>query len=90
MTRAIARHCPPAPACVGSTAPARIRISAALCAPTGELAGKPDIQVRETLIEIGSGKVAHIWMQASSPDQLKEVIGQTEGLRFPTAQLSAK
>lgn len=55
----------------------------------GELAGKPDIQVRETLIEIGSGKVAHIWMQAASPDQLKEVIGQTEGLRFPTAQLSA-
>lgn len=55
----------------------------------GEVAGKPDIQVRETLIEVGSGKLAHIWMQANSPEQLKEVIGQTEGLRFPASQLSA-
>lgn len=55
----------------------------------GELAGKPQVQVRETLIEIGSGKTAHVWMQADSPDQLKEVLGQTEGLRFPSARLSS-
>jgi hypothetical protein len=54
----------------------------------GELAGKPNVQVRETLLEVGNGKMAHIWMQASSPEQLKEVLGQTEGLRFPSTRLS--
>lgn len=55
----------------------------------GELAGKPQVQVRETLIEAGNGKMAHIWMQANSPEQLKEVLGQTEGLRFPSTRLSS-
>jgi len=55
----------------------------------GELAGKPNIQVRETLLDIGNGKHAHIWMQAASPEQLREVIGQTEGLRFPSTRLSS-
>lgn len=55
----------------------------------GELAGKPNVQVRETLIEVGSGKLAHIWLQANSPEQLKEVLGQAEGLRFSATRLSS-
>lgn len=56
----------------------------------GELAGKPDVQVRETLLELGDGRIAHIWLQAASPDKLGEVLGLTQGLRFPSARLSSK
>lgn len=56
----------------------------------GELAGKPDVQVRETVLELGDGRVAHIWLQAASPDKLGEVLGLTQGLRFPSARLSSK
>ncbi|KRA20096.1 hypothetical protein ASE43_16145 [Lysobacter sp. Root983] len=56
----------------------------------GELAGKPDVQVRETLLDLGDGRVAHIWLQAASPDKLGEVLGLTQGLRFPSARLSSK
>ncbi|QCW25682.1 hypothetical protein FE772_08390 [Lysobacter enzymogenes] len=55
-----------------------------------QIAGKPDVQARETLIEVGNGKLAHIWVQAQSADQLKEALGQTEGLRFQSARLSRK
>lgn len=55
-----------------------------------EIAGKPDVQARETLIEVGNGKIAHVWLQAQSADQLKEVLGQTEGLRFQSSRLSSK
>lgn len=55
----------------------------------GELAGKPNVQVRETLIDVGNGKLAHIWLQANSSEQLKEALGQAEGLRFSSARLSS-
>ncbi|RDZ27841.1 hypothetical protein [Lysobacter silvisoli] len=56
----------------------------------GELAGKPDVQVRETLLELGDGRVAHIWLQAANPAQLGEIQNLTQGLRFPSARLSSK
>ncbi|UHQ24674.1 hypothetical protein LVB77_08290 [Lysobacter sp. 5GHs7-4] len=56
----------------------------------GELAGKPDVQVRETLLDLGDGRVAHIWLQAPTPDKLGEVLGLTQGLRFPSSRLSSK
>lgn len=55
-----------------------------------EIAGKPEVQAREALIKIGNGKIAHVWLQAQSGEQLKEVLGQTEGLRFPSSRLSSK
>lgn len=55
-----------------------------------QIAGQPDVQARETLVEVGNGKLAHIWLQAQSQDQLKEVLGQTEGLQFPSSRLTTK
>lgn len=55
-----------------------------------EIAGQPGVQARETLIEVGNGKIAHVWLQAQSADQLKEILGQTEGLRFQSSRLSSK
>lgn len=55
-----------------------------------QIAGKPDLQARETLVEVGNGKIAHIWVQSQSAEQLKEALGQTEGLRFQSARLSRK
>lgn len=55
-----------------------------------ELAAKPDVQARETLLELPDGRVAHIWVQANSPAQLGEAIGQTRSLHFQSARLSSK
>lgn len=54
-----------------------------------ELAGQPDVRARETLIELPDGRVAHIWVQAKSDQQLAEALGQTANLRFRAAQLSS-
>ena len=56
----------------------------------GELAGKPDIQVRETLLPLADGRVAHIWMQASNAQELGQVIRQAETMQFPATRLSSK
>lgn len=55
-----------------------------------ELAAQPDVQARETLIELPDGRVAHMWVQAKSQQQLVEALGQTSSLRFRNAQLSSK
>ncbi len=55
----------------------------------GELPNRPQVRVRETSIEVGNGKVAYLWLHAASDEQLKEVLAQTEGLRFPSARLSS-
>lgn len=55
----------------------------------GELAGKPDMQVRETLIPLADGRVAHIWMQAPTAEDLAKIIHQTEAMHFPATRLSS-
>lgn len=55
-----------------------------------ELAAQPDVRARETLIELPGGRVAHLWVQAKSDEQLAEAMGQTANLRFRNAQLSSK
>ena len=47
-----------------------------------ELALKPGVEARETLVEMPDGRVAHIWMQANSAQELDAAFGQAEGLRF--------
>lgn len=52
-----------------------------------ELANNPDIEARETLIELDDGRVAHVWLQAQSGDQLQQVFGITRDLRFGASSL---
>lgn len=56
----------------------------------GEIASAPGMEVRETLIELDNGRVAHISMRAASESELANALKQAEALRFrPTAQLSS-
>ena len=55
-----------------------------------ELAAQPDVKARETLIELPDGRVAHMWVQAKSQQQLDEALGEITNLRFRNAQLSSK
>ena len=55
-----------------------------------EIASKPDIEARETVLELADGRVAHIWIQVSSK-QLGEAMQQAQSMRFqPEARLSTK
>lgn len=54
-----------------------------------EVAGRPNVETRETLVELPDGRVAHIWLQASSPERLKEEIGTARSMRFQTERLSS-
>ncbi len=54
----------------------------------GELATRPDTEVRETLVELADGRVAHIWLQAEAP-QLGATIQQAQAIRFPATRLSS-
>ena len=55
-----------------------------------EIASKPDIEARETVLELADGRVAHIWIQAT-PEQLGEAKQQAQSMRFqPRARLSTK
>lgn len=47
-----------------------------------ELAGKPDVQARETLVELRDGRVAHVWLQADSATQLQQLFQLTRALDF--------
>ena len=55
-----------------------------------ELSQRPDVQARETVVELPGGRVAHVWVQATSAEQLAEALAQTRELRFRNAQLSSK
>ncbi|WP_407908891.1 hypothetical protein [Lysobacter claricitrinus] len=58
-----------------------------------ELAGQPDVQARETAISLADGRVAYLWIQAKSNDDLAKAIAQSSTLRFGTgggAQLTSK
>lgn len=47
-----------------------------------EIATKPNIEAREALVELDDGRVAHIWLQAGSGEQLTRAFQLTESLRF--------
>lgn len=54
-----------------------------------ELAGSPDILVRETLIELDRDRVAHISFRAADEEQLAQTIRAVEGIRFEGTRLSS-
>lgn len=54
-----------------------------------EIATKPGIQARETLVELDDGRLAHIWLQAGSVDALKQGFLLTERLRFGPNRVAA-
>lgn len=47
-----------------------------------ELVTQPDIEAREALIELPDGRVAHIWLQARSGEQLERMLDLAGELRF--------
>ena len=53
-----------------------------------EIAGT-QIQARETLVELPDGRVAYIWVQAQSPEQLNQVLQQTQSMKFGATRLSS-
>ena len=53
-----------------------------------EIAGT-QIQARETLVQLPDGRVAYIWVQAKSPDQLNQVLQQTQSMKFGSTRLSS-
>jgi hypothetical protein len=56
-----------------------------------ELAATPDVQARETVLPLADGRVAYLWIQAHSNDELSQAMTQTGTLRFNSgAQLSSK
>lgn len=53
-----------------------------------EIAGT-QIQARETLVQLPDGRVAYIWVQATSPEQLSQVLQQTQSMKFGATRLSS-
>lgn len=54
-----------------------------------ELAGNPDMRVRETLIELDRDRVAHISFRAASDEELAQAIRMVEGISFQGTRLSS-
>jgi hypothetical protein len=50
-----------------------------------ELAQKPGVQARETVIELANGRSAHLWLQADSDAKLQAGFQLLQGLRFDPA-----
>ena len=55
----------------------------------GEIASAPDAQVRETLLKLDDGRVAHISLRADSEAGLANAIKEAEALRFDETRLSS-
>src|SRR3546814_12021593 len=53
----------------------------------GEIASAPDAPVRETLIELDDGRVAHLSLRAASEAELADALQQAQLLRFTGPQL---
>ncbi|MGY1425360.1 hypothetical protein [Lysobacter sp. A289] len=47
-----------------------------------ELVGQPDVEARETLVELNDGRTAHIWLQAGPGEQLDKMFQLARGLDF--------
>lgn len=54
-----------------------------------EVAGRPNVETRETLVKLPDGRVAHIWLQANSAERLKEELATARGMRFQAERLSS-
>ena len=47
-----------------------------------EIATHPDVAARETLIKLPDGRMAHLWLQAPTGEQLQRAFALTSALRF--------
>ena len=56
----------------------------------GEVAGDPNVQVRETLVKLGEDRVAHIWMKARNPQELAREMALAQELRFSDNRVSGR
>lgn len=56
---------------------------------SSELAGNPDLLVRETLVELDDDHVAHIALRARSEEELARAMDSAERLQFADARLSS-
>lgn len=56
---------------------------------SSEVAGNPALLVRETLVELGNDRVAHIALRAGSEEELAQSMGAVERLQFADARLSS-
>jgi hypothetical protein len=56
----------------------------------GEIAAEPGAQVRETLIELADGRVAHIWLRAPDATSLARQLEIAENLRFRAMPISGR
>ena len=56
----------------------------------GQLAGDPAVLVRETLLELGGDRVAHIWMKARNPQELAREMALAQRLRFSDSRISGR
>lgn len=54
-----------------------------------EIAGRPNVQSRETLIDLPDGRVAHVSFQAPNAEALGSVMEQTRGMSFSASRLSS-
>jgi hypothetical protein len=55
-----------------------------------EVAGQPDVEVRETLLVLADGRVAHVWLRASSAAELQQDLRRAEGLSFQPVRLGSQ
>src|SRR3546814_5580830 len=55
----------------------------------GEIASAPDAQVRETLIELDDGRVAHISLRAASEAELADALQQAQRSEEHTSELQS-
>lgn len=55
-----------------------------------EIAGRPDELVRETLLEVGRNRVAHVYIRTRDAAQLERYRHVVEGLRFDDAGLAQR
>jgi hypothetical protein len=55
----------------------------------GEIASAPDAEVREALIKLDDGRVAHISLRADSEAELASAMQEAQALRFHGPQLSS-
>lgn len=54
-----------------------------------EVATRPNIEVRETLLQLADGREAHIFLEAGTGEQLADTFRQVQQLRFESQALSS-
>lgn len=53
-----------------------------------EIAGRPEVRARETVISLPDGRVAYLWIHARSDAELGEAVTQATTLRFGDARVA--